>query len=465
MNEISIAVTAVLSVLTLALARRFAAIPLLLGATFVTRGAEMELGPAHMTIIRVLIAVGVVRVLLRGEHLANGTNSIDRALVLWAIVLMASSIAHTPDAWLYRAGIVWDVLGSYLLLRVYLRDWKDVTRIFKVLCIALVPVAVLMILEKWTGHNFFAALGGDSQVVVRDGIVRARGPFAHPILAGTVGATSVAMALSLWPSHRVHALFGLLAASGILLACTSSGPAVSALFVVFGLMLWKSRKKIRALVWIIALGIAALDVVMQDPVYFLMARVDVTGSSTGWYRARLIQAAIEHLDEWWLVGTDYTRHWMPTGIPANELHADITNHFLQMGVWGGLPLMLVFMLALALAFRELGRALRRNKGAAFEHRFLMWTVGAILFGYVVTFLSISVFDQSIVFFCLALAAIGAFDRGRKFSQVAHAKSGRQRIHGGAVADTAQAASQLGRGRSVETEVRRSTPMRMTKLSE
>ena len=43
---------------------------------------------------------------------------------------------------------------------------------------------------------------------------------------------------------------------------------------------------------------------------------------------------------------------MPTGIHANEFHTDITNHFLQMGVLGGLPLLLVFVLVLIAAFRR-----------------------------------------------------------------------------------------------------------------
>src|SRR5207253_439216 len=94
------------------------------------------------------------------------------------------------------------------------------------------------------------------------------------------------------------------------------------------------------------LGIVVLQIVMNDPVYFLMARIDFTGSSTGWFRAQLIRSSIQHLDEWWAVGTDYTRHWMPSGIYANEIHTDITNHFLEMGVWGGLPLLSLFVLAL-----------------------------------------------------------------------------------------------------------------------
>ena len=53
---------------------------------------------------------------------------------------------------------------------------------------------------------------------------------------------------------------------------------------------------------------------MEDPIYFLMARIDISGGSQGYFRAQLIRSLIDHLSEWWLAGKDYTRHWMASGI-------------------------------------------------------------------------------------------------------------------------------------------------------
>src|SRR5204863_1343041 len=139
----------------------------------------------------------------------------------------------------------------------------------------------------------------------------------------------------------------------------------------------------------------------------LMARIDITGGSTGWYRAQLIRSSIEHLNEWWAVGSDATRHWMGSGIAANETQVDIVNHFLAMGVAGGLPLLILFVLVLWAAFREVGKALREREGQPLDRAFLVWTLGAMLFGQVVGFWAISLYDQSASFFYLFLAAIGA----------------------------------------------------------
>ena len=140
-----------------------------------------------------------------------------------------------------------------------------------------------------------------------------------------------------------------------------------------------------------------LDFVMQAPAYYLIGRIDLTGSSTGWHRARLIESAFRHLNEWWLGGTDHTRHWMATGVVWSADHTDITNHYLHMGVIGGLPLMILFILVIAQAFRLIGKELRANSAAPGSSQFFLWTVGATLFTHAVTFISVSYFDQSLVF--------------------------------------------------------------------
>lgn len=406
LNTLSVVFTVLAGGCLIALPQRWAVIALLLGVAYVPRDAAVELGPATFTVLRILVAVGVLRALVRGERFAKGLNDIDRLMLLWALWLLGSSVFHSSDTWLYRTGIIWTELGSYTLFRVFVRDWDDVLRVFKVCCAVLVPVAVLMLVEKASGENLFAAFGGVSDVGLREGHVRARGPFAHPILAGTVGATCLPMALYLWTRHRVYAMMGTCAAIGIVFASTSSGPIMMSVVIIGGLLLWNVRHSLRAIRWLALLAVVLLDLVMRDPVYFLVARIDITGGSKGWHRAQLIRSSLEHLEEWWLVGTDYTRHWMATG-QVNEAHTDITNHLLAAGVTGGVPLMLLLTLMLIAGFRGVGRGLRQSEGASPEQGFLIWTLGAILFGHAVNLFGISLFDQSIVFFYLVLASIGA----------------------------------------------------------
>jgi hypothetical protein len=138
----------------------------------------------------------------------------------------------------------------------------------------------------------------------------------------------------------------------------------------------------------------------------LLAKVNLVGGSTGWHRAALIEAAINHFSEWWATGTDVTRHWMPTGVYWDPDHTDITNHFLYMGVLGGMLLMSLFIAVFVCAFIGVGQSLRANPTAPFQRKFLVWTAGAILFGHAVSFLSVMYFDQSIVYVYLIFGAVG-----------------------------------------------------------
>jgi hypothetical protein len=376
-------------------------------SAYTTRIPVLEFGPAKLSVLRILVLVGIVRVLARRERPSHGLNTIDWLVLTWAAFLFSVSVFHTPDVWTYRLGMILGEVGVYLLCRVSLQDAADVQQLFGALCVTLVPLAVLMLFEKYTAQNVFAVMGGTGEINIREGHVRAYGPFAHSILAGTVGATCLPMALSVWNKSRGRALIGMGAALCIVYASTSSGPIVMLAFICVALSMWKVRNRLGLFRWGAVAVIIVLQIVMKDPVYFLMARIDITGGSTGWHRAQLIRSSLEHLSEWLAVGTDYTRHWMPTGIHANETQTDITNHFLQMGVWGGLPLLILFVMILWAAFRVIGEALRRSDMQSPEEIFLIWTLGAMLFGHVINFWSISLFDQSVSFFYLVLATIGA----------------------------------------------------------
>jgi hypothetical protein len=407
MNPVGYLFVLIAGVLLWTLPRRWAVLPLLMGAAYMTRGQVLDVGSVHFPVMRILVTIGLLRTMARGEKVSGGLNLLDRMLFCWGAWLVGTSVGHTAPGFVFRVGVVWTELGSYFLFRIFFRSLDDVFHCFKIMCVLLIPVTAAMIVEKLTGRNSFAMLGGVTETAAfRHGKFRAMGPFAHAILAGTVGAGCWPMALSLWREHRKLAITGMLAAGGIVFASGASGPIMMSMVIVMALVMWKIRQYLTTIRWVVVFMIIALNAVMNDPVYYLLARIDITGGSTGWHRAELIHAAVTHLNEWWLTGTDYTRHWMPTGIHANAIHTDITNHYLQMGVWGGLPLMFLFIGVLWVAFKHVSRALKFSANAPLGQRLLIWTLGAILFGHAANFFSISYFDQSVVFLYLVLAAIG-----------------------------------------------------------
>jgi hypothetical protein len=417
-NSFAIAFLGINATALLIVPRRWAPLPLLVGACYMTLGQGIKLGPFSFTVIRMLIAVGILRVLIRGERLTGQLNSLDRLMLVWAAWALISSPLHRDafEVLINRLGLVYNVCCIYFLLRIFCRSMDDVVRLCRITAILLAPLAIEMLFEKMTGHNLFSTLGGVSEVSeIRKGSIRAQGPFSHSILAGTIGAVCLPLMIGLWQQHRKTAFAGIVACFSMVFASNSSGPIMSALCSLGALFMWRWRHHMRLIRRLAVLGYIGLNLVMSAPAYYIIAYIDLTGSSTSWHRAALIDAAIAHLSEWWLSGTDYTRNWMPYGVDWSGNHADITNHYLRMGVDGGLPLVLLFIAILAKGFSFVGQTLRQSPNLPSTSRFMIWALGASLFSHTATFISVSYFDQSFVFIYLNLAVIATVRYGPKLS--------------------------------------------------
>lgn len=412
MTPFTVALLSVTGIAILLLPRPWLSFPLLVGACCATRAQAVDIGPYTFTVMRLLILVGLTRALTGSDRFLARRNPLDRLIVAWGAWMILSAFLHNhPAAQLVtRLGLVFDGWGLYFLLRFSCRSPEDLLRQCVILAIVLIPIAAGMLVEKATMHNVFSILAGASDTPqIREGRLRALGPFAHPILAGSVGSVSVPLFVGLWAFRKRVAVLGIVACLAIVYASASSGPILSLLAGVLGLLLWRCRNHMRTVAWLIVAGYVALDIVMKDPAYFIIARIDLAGGSTGWHRAYLIQSALGHFSEWWLAGTDYTRHWMPTGVSWSGQHTDVTNHYLLMAVFGGVPLALLFIAILRKGFILVGQALR-DPELPMQYKWLFWTCGAALFSHAVTCLSVAYFDQSIAFLYLALVAVNAAHR-------------------------------------------------------
>ena len=337
-------------------------------------------------------------------------NGMDWLMLVWAVWLAISSLFHRnqAEALVFRMGLIYDACGIYFLIRVFCRSLYDVARVCRIAGIVLVPVALEMLYERVTIHNlFYDAVGSQITLYIRNDKVRAQGPFAHAILAGTVGAVCLPLVVAIWSQNRRDAAIGIGASLVMIITCASSGPILSLMAAIGGLFMWRYRDRVRVACWLAVLAYIALGLVMKEPAYYIMARLDLTGGSTGWHRARLIESALEHLDEWWLGGTDFTRHWMASGVSWSADHTDITNQYIKMGVIGGLPSMLLFMALLAKGFSFVGWTLRQMLDQSPQSKFLVWALGASLFAHSTVFIAVSYFDQSSFFIYMTLALIGS----------------------------------------------------------
>lgn len=424
MNAYALTVFAVSAFALLFLPRRWASVPLLVGAVYVTLGQGVMLAGGNFTITRLLLLVGLVRVLVRGEGLDGGMNRMDRWMWVWAACCVCSGFFHAPvgESLIFRLGMALNACGFYFLVRIFCRERADIVRFWTAAAVLLIPLASAMAWERRYGINVFAFMGGVPETpLLRGGQFRAQGPFLHAILAGTVGALCVPVLLGLWPRRRLLALLGLGACAVMIWASGSSGPLISAAAGLGAVWLWRHRAWVPRLRWGAVLVYLALELVMKAPPYYLLNRIDVISESTGFHRAALIDAALEHVGDWWFAGTDYTRHWLPTGVTYSADQVDITNYFIKLGVVGGLPLLAAFISLLVLAFRRVG-AQAEDEEIPARDRYFVWCLGAMLLVAAASGLSVSFYDQSVLFVYGLLATVGSIPLSAQPAPVPEAAS-------------------------------------------
>ena len=343
-------------------------------------------------------------IILRREASSIQINTIDNAILWWVVVSVVTGtlLEMTYNALINRLGFAYNTIGLYFLFRVFIQNLNDFNRLLKALAIIMVPLAIAMIIETETGRNLFSVFGGVKEFSeTRYGQTRSQGSFAHPILAGTFGATSIPLFVSLWfwdSSAKWLATTGIIAATIITLLAHSSGPTIAYLFAIIGMLMWPFRFHMRAIRWGILLGIIALHMVMKAPVWYIIARICHIIGGTGFHRSDLIDAAIRHFDEWWLLGTTSNAQW-------GFLMRDVTNQFVREAIDGGLLKLVLFITIIALCFRGIGLVLKLMQNEPSTKSMCVWLLGVALLTHVASFMSVSYFDQIIVFWYLLLATI------------------------------------------------------------
>jgi hypothetical protein len=396
-------------VLVFSLRRKYLIVPLLLITFLVPPGQQLVVGGLHIFVFRVIVLAGLIRMFVSkrpsgASRIAGGFDSFDKLFLAWvllhsvAFVLLYSQMGAVT----HQFGYMWDNLGAFFLLRFLIRDDKDVERAIRVFALIAVVVVAGMLTEHLRHVNVFGLLSGVRiEPGLRNGYVRAQGPFGHPLLAGTFGAILLPLFFWLWRSghFRSTAVLGMVSATLIALLTATSTSLMAYAAGVGATCMWALRKHMRVVRWGIVGALIALHLVMKAPVWFLIGHIDVVGGSSASHRAHLVDLFIRHIGDWWLLGTDSNADW-------GWSMWDTANQYVEEGWRGGLAAFTCFLGLIAMGFSRVGRARKRVQGSR-RREWYFWLLGAALFANVVAFFGISYFDQTRIAWFVLLAMISA----------------------------------------------------------
>ncbi|HKZ02551.1 MAG TPA: hypothetical protein VJ180_09945 [Pyrinomonadaceae bacterium] len=395
--------------LMLLLPRKYVIVPVLLALILIPAGQHLYIAGVHVYVHRILILGGWMRLLWTklsspGSLLPGGFNTLDKVFATWAICRCLAVIVRYSHmaAVVNQVGFLWDFVLGYFLIRALIRDDDDIQRALKTLSLVALVVAVGMVIEHITLQNMFGRLGGiRSLPEVRNGRIRAQGVFRHALLAGCFGATMFPLFLWLWKRGRSHlaAIIGVASSIVIVYTASTSTPLLTLFAAIFAICCWPLRKHLSPVRWAFVMVIFSLHLVMKAPVWFLIARIDLVGGSTGYHRAMLIDQFIKRFGEWWLIGTSNNQNW---GFDM----WDTANQFVAEGQVGGLFVFACFIAIFTICFLRIGNARKVAEG---DHKkeWMFWLFGAALFAQVMAYFGVSYFDQMRFVWFTMLAMISA----------------------------------------------------------
>jgi hypothetical protein len=398
-----LAIVVLLAISMLLVPRRWALLPMVLVACFVSQAQRIVIVGLNFDFPRILMLAGFLRLLVRGEFGRLRWSAIDTCLSLYAVsgVVTYCMLHADAEALQYRLGWAFDIVGSYFLFRFLLRTDADPKTVARPFVLASVPVAAFFAVEYLTHRNLFSVFGGvPATTWVRDGRLRCQGPFAHPVIAGVYWAAQMPLFGALcWfgPRWRTWGLVGGVAAMFII-ATTNSSTSITALaFGGLAMLAYPLRHSMRGVRWATVGILCMLHLVMKAPVWHLLASATVFDASTGWDRFFVIDQSLRHFGDWWLMGVKGTESWDVV---------DITNEYAFTGIEGGVSTLILLLAVIWFAFRRVGSEIRRLAADPPACR-MAWALGCALFVHCTNFIGLSYYGQAKFVWYLLLALIAS----------------------------------------------------------
>jgi hypothetical protein len=398
----------IMGVLTLILPRKYAVLPMIMVACLISSAQRIIILSGNFHFLRIMLIFASVRILARGEYTGLRIGKIDRIVIAFAITkaIVYTIQWGTLQAFIFQAGASYDAMGMYYFFRCLVRTFEDLNGLGFGFIVVSIPVFIAFSIENTTGRNLFAFLGGVPPITaVRDGKIRCQGAFATCIIAGVFWSSMIPLIAARWFDPRQNKLVTL-TGIGCFVANTlftnSSTPLMGLAIALIGASFFRFRKRMKTVRWMLLGLMIFLHFYQDGGIYYVLARVNLFASSTGWHRAYLMDRCVHYFFEWWIFGTQDTGHWAEGTLGGVGLK-DVTNQYVLEGVRGGFITMCLFIALIVMTFKNVGRMLKMSEVTRDRAKLtVVWALGVVMLVHVITFLSVTYFGSAFVLIWLSV---------------------------------------------------------------
>lgn len=340
----------------------------------------------------------------------------DWVVLAYASWLMISLMYHLGFAGGIESGgvLALETVAAFFLARAFLTDYDTIVRFTRYLIVLATIVAVILIIEMIAGQNLVRQLStklmGTYENLLeigRFGMVRARGPFTHPIHAGIMAGGLLGFHWALCRSQTRRWLQAAVLGLGVF-GSISSGPFLM-LLSQMALLLYQDISKrlsmprpwyvltVTAIAFMTFLQIAS----NRGAVLFLVQNL-AFNAWNGYYR----------MLQWEYAGAEVMRNplW---GIGFGEwarprwmmMNTSIDSFWLATSLQYGLPSTILLVVAIVLIWRAVLPAHRQRVNARLQSLSLSWFF--VMTAWIFVGITVHFWAQTYVFFFLVLGIGGA----------------------------------------------------------
>ena len=376
----------------------------------------LSAGTIDMPIGRIVIAVLLVRCLcdsrIRNKFI---WSRLDTWVAFSMLVYVVTYCVTRPlsSAIENRGGFLMDTWFAYLAVRFCITNPEEFVSTMKWVAITLAPLAVLGIFEAFNLYAPFDSLGVYSKAgemlskrSLRWGLFRAKGPFVQPIMYGTAFTIFLSAVFHLRFQKRPWRVTAFILSGFVVIGTffsLSSGPWIMLIMVVICLIMEKYKYLIKPLLLFLLFSCISIAIISNRPFYYVLVSYANPLGGSGRHRAKLIDVAIEHFNEWWLIG--YGGEDPGWGHYFGMSGTDVTNEYVLAGVRYGILGVIVLCGVLVASFCGLRRAYEKTTDPRLKS--LFWALGSTIVAIAVTFMSVSFFGPPKTLFYIVLGVIGS----------------------------------------------------------
>lgn len=378
---------------------------------------RVSLGSIDISATRIVATLLLVRCVTDSEVMQRFRWMLLDSLVVISLLIYALTLAFTTDfeVWLEnRSGFAMDTLFAYLAVRMVVSDRAALVSVAKAFAIIAIPLALSAVVETFTGKSVYVGLGQyckwaptkGLEYQTRFGLNRAMGPNGETILFGIGMAIFFPIIWTLRyerpPWSRWVYWLSAVAIAGVA-ATVSSGPYLALTIMLGCLVLERSKRLVKPLVIAFVLGCIGIELASNRHFYYVLADFTLD-SDSAWYRARLVDVAIDRIPEYWLGG--YGLKDPGWGPDINGLkYTDIVNDFVLCAAQTGMFGLVAYVAVLGGAIRGAIRAHRLAPSPWLQS--CSWSLVSALVGVMAAFWSVSMFGQMVTVLYVLLGLLGS----------------------------------------------------------